>query len=526
MNSAEKSNFDINRQKGENETYICELIRNDSIQEFVSYVNRANIKLTTTIEQSIFETNSILLSKEPTLIEYAAFYGSIQIFQFLRLNGVRLDPLLLRYAIHSKNAELIHVIEENLEKPFYSNFYKTILEEAIKCHHNDIAEYIINNYGNKRDESFCYGLKYYNFCFMPENLNEYEIDFFYQLCEFNNSEIADLFLKNKKIEIDLKKTVELCCLNDSVDVLQVLLNNGIIGFNDLKKYKKFIQISIPSFVKEIELNSFKNCKSLYQVSFDDNNKSIVSFGKSSFRECSSLMKIKIPSSIELIKDSVFDGCVLLSEIEFEEKSSLKAIGCRTFENCCSLKSIKIPSTVELIGPFAFYKCNELHQIEILTSKLTSIETNLFDSCSKLTQIKIPSSVVSIKSSAFKDCISLKKIVCPSSVIEIGSYAFYRCSSLNQFEFENGSKLDEINDFAFKNCISLCKFIAPSSLIKIGNSAFDGCDALSCFLFEGNQPSIQSIGSFAFRDCDLLKSISIPSSTKIGIGMKLKINIII
>ena len=76
-------NFEEKRQKGENDSYLCELIRTDSIEDFISYVNQKNISLSSKIKSSIFETNSFLVEKEPSLIEYTAFFGSIQIFQYL-----------------------------------------------------------------------------------------------------------------------------------------------------------------------------------------------------------------------------------------------------------------------------------------------------------------------------------------------------------------------------------------------------------------------------------------------------------
>ena len=42
---------------------------------------------------------------EPTLIEYTAFYGAIQILNYLNKRGVELTSSLWIYTIHSKNAE-------------------------------------------------------------------------------------------------------------------------------------------------------------------------------------------------------------------------------------------------------------------------------------------------------------------------------------------------------------------------------------------------------------------------------------
>ena len=86
-------NYENKRQEGENDSYICSLIRQDSVEEFISYMNRNNFSLSSKIYHSIFETNSFLIEKKnTTLIEYAAFFGSFQIFQYLLMSKIILKP--------------------------------------------------------------------------------------------------------------------------------------------------------------------------------------------------------------------------------------------------------------------------------------------------------------------------------------------------------------------------------------------------------------------------------------------------
>ena len=127
---------------GENDSPICEIIRNDEIDEFITYVTKTDSPLSSHINPSIFETNEFLFDKTPTLIEYAAFFGSIQIFRFLLLNDVKLTEDLFLYAIHGRNADIIHILESNKIKPKYDK----CLFEAIKCNHNEITNYIFSNY--------------------------------------------------------------------------------------------------------------------------------------------------------------------------------------------------------------------------------------------------------------------------------------------------------------------------------------------------------------------------------------------
>lgn len=126
---------------------MCSLIRQDSVEDFIIYINKNIVSLTNfLIEPSLFESNSILNdSQKVTLIEYAAFYCSIEIFQYLLLNGCELPSSLWKYVIHGRNAELIHILKENHVD---GQDYIECVEESIKCHHNEITDYIINSLVN------------------------------------------------------------------------------------------------------------------------------------------------------------------------------------------------------------------------------------------------------------------------------------------------------------------------------------------------------------------------------------------
>ena len=160
------TNFDSNRHQGENGSYICSLIRQDSVAEFVKYINQANIDLSSEIKYSVFETNRFLIKKMPTLIQYAAFFGSIRIFNYLLLNKAKLNPSLWLYTIHSCNNELFVLLEEN-HLELTDDLYEQMFKESIKCHHNDLSVYLQEKINDK---------------------NEDNKDEFYDLLPFNNSD--------------------------------------------------------------------------------------------------------------------------------------------------------------------------------------------------------------------------------------------------------------------------------------------------------------------------------------------------
>ena len=205
--------FERKCEEGENDSEICYLIRNDSIEDFVSLMNRTNISPSRSIKPSIFETNSFLIknNERTSLIEYAAFFGSIQIFNYLRMSKAELRPALWLYSIHSNNAEMIHLLEENHVKPPNDSFL-TCLEEAIKCHHNEIARYIQNSLIedeclNKFDKSvISFSLHYHNYSFLPDDFLNDPFIFIY-FCSYNYVKPVELYLKNKDIKFDINQRV-------------------------------------------------------------------------------------------------------------------------------------------------------------------------------------------------------------------------------------------------------------------------------------------------------------------------------
>ena len=200
-----KENLDEYEKKqaiGENDSRVCELIREDLLDDFVDFVTKEKLSLERKIEKSIFESNPLLLSRGASLIEYAAFFGSVKIFNYLQENGNKLTPSLWLYAIHGKNNEIIRLLEENhikLEESEYSECFS----EAIKCHHNEIADYIRNKYGAGKDEksslAFEQCLKSYNISLIQTN--SVDQSSFCDLCQYDYFCLVDIISKDKGIDV-------------------------------------------------------------------------------------------------------------------------------------------------------------------------------------------------------------------------------------------------------------------------------------------------------------------------------------
>lgn len=203
--------------------------------------------------------------------------------------------------------------------------------------------------------------------------------------------------------------------------------------------------------------------------------------------------------------------------------SCKIIGIRAFSRN-DILTINA-SRCTTIGTEAFYMCSRLTSISF--PACTNIENYAFQNCSVLTSVNF-SACTSIGNSAFQNCSSLATASFPACTI-IKPYAFYRCQLLTSISFP---ACISIGSYAFASCYSLTTANLPSCT-SIGSSAFALCSALSSISFptcsvidnygfykcislvEANFPSCIKMSDLAFNNDTSLISVSFPNCTTIG-----------
>ena len=236
--------FNSKRKIGENDTYICQLIRNDDIDGFISYFNKNNISINSDIQNSIFDTNHFMSHfKKITLIDYAGFFGSIQIFRYLFKNNARFTYYSFPFAFHGRNPEIILILEKHeSKKSFLENWPK-----SIKCFHNEVANYIIKNYflndseiQSKLDSEITYhAIKYHNFDFITLNNNIYQ--YINEFCKYGFTSLVNYLIEETDaiqcIYTDLYYLETRCSLlyniikNEHFEIMKMLLDKKLIDIN-------------------------------------------------------------------------------------------------------------------------------------------------------------------------------------------------------------------------------------------------------------------------------------------------------
>lgn len=188
----------------------------------------------------------------------------------------------------------------------------------------------------------------------------------------------------------------------------------------------------------------------------------------------------------------------------------------------------IPSGVTSIFSVCFSNYKNFYELEIPDS-LEEIASSIFSGCKNLEKVKLPRNLKKIGICAFSDCIALREITVPEKLTEIGDFAFAGCESLKKFNFPLG--LIRIGKYAFTST-ALEQIILPAGVSFVGESAFSGCKRLvnadissltyiSEKMLDGCgtlrtvrfSPDTTAISAYAFRGCEKLQKIDLPSSVR-------------
>ncbi|KAK8899206.1 hypothetical protein M9Y10_001510 [Tritrichomonas musculus] len=368
--------YEEKRNRGENDDYLCQIIRQDSIEEFITEYKKRGFSLEMEIPASFFETNSFLLKNRPTLIEYASFFGSSQIFRFLIQNEVELTSSLWLYAIHSDNSEMISILEEKCPKP---ESFKESWIEAIKCHHNSMANYLENNYSIETCYKF---FSFFNISILANNNVNREVILYYS-CKYDYFDLCKILLNTTKVNINCFKSTwideietinistrtvnyeikrrlisektpfAVACQNSNIDIINLLLLDNKIDINLPNFYfdeRKAIQIKIPLYLA-VENNKSDVVKILLLRPEIDINFHRISEKVSQ----TSLCKAVELQNIEIIK-------LLLSHPEID---------------------VNLPEESENKSQTALYLAVELQNIEIIKLLLSHPKINVNKECNAL-----------------------------------------------------------------------------------------------------------------------------------------------
>lgn len=153
-----------------------------------------------------------------------------------------------------------------------------------------------------------------------------------------------------------------------------------------------VGVSLPSATSVLD-SAFEGCKSLYGIDLPN----ITVLGKNAFKGATSLYDFNmdknghniLPSGITVLNEGVFNGTSITNMVikgELDSKSNKTGIS--MFENCTNLEFVVLPSNLDSISKNTFKGCSQLSKITFgdlvnETHTLSAIDSTAFTGCDLL-----------------------------------------------------------------------------------------------------------------------------------------------
>lgn len=202
--------------------------------------------------------------------------------------------------------------------------------------------------------------------------------------------------------------------------------------------------------------------------------------------------------MENSSSDTLEGKLVISE-------SATSLDTNAFRGCSKLSEVVIPGSINSMGEYAFTDCSGLQTV-VIQQGIKKIDEKVFYRCENLMHVTIPDSVTTIGSHAFRECGNLTEITIPDSVTAIAGYVFTDCRSLTEITIP--ATVNTLGKGVFYDCRSLTSIVIPDGITTVREQMFHSCTSLTKVTIPD---SVTSIEAQAFENCASLQSITIPSS---------------
>ena len=306
--------------------------------------------------------------------------------------------------------------------------------------------------------------------------------------------------------------------------------NLVIGANVFSG-TPITQMALPARVSEFGASAFADCKDLATVSIP----AVQTVPTAAFKGCAALVTVNLPEGVQTISSEAFAGCTALTSIAIP--ASVTVLGTDTdgalnvFTNSTAISAINVapenakyasvngvlyaknesgvnstlfycpvgntgndgvftvPADVTRVESGAFAKNKGITKVEFSGAGSNfTFGNKVFDGCTGLKEVRLPSGLTEVGESLFANCTSLTKVFIPNTVSLIGNMAFYKCTMLREVEFEagnisnplviaDGSEVGGPPQYygVFVGCRSLGEISFPERTTVIGSYAFSIVD---------------------------------------------------
>ena len=391
------------------------------------------------------------------------------------------------------------------------------------------------------------------------------------LSKYNAGELVDLVIPRKYNNLDVTE-IGYSAFKEKDKIQKLVIQETVTGINsqafaycsEIEKITCPISLKMGGGGASLHVEKFEGCTGIKEVNltkgtgigfdydgayggsrdttpwyYSKNNaikitleQGITKIGNNTFYNCNGLSgDMSLPESITEIGENAFYNCSNLTG-DINLPRGLTNLGSYAFYNCSGLSGdINLPEGIIKLNTATFYNCAGLTGTIKINKNQTELPRDVFYGCENITEIIIPDEVSKIELGVFYNCKKVKKLTIPISTCAVSIYSsstgiiyqpFGNCTEIEEIYFTKGTGqgYDYVTNQAhaywqspWYNAQNVKKITFENGITKIGLNMFRDCKGLNC---EVNLPaSITEIGSYAFYNCNNLKTKIPENLTEIG-----------
>ena len=438
------------------------------------------------------------------------------------------------YYVFNTSQKTATVSYKHVSASTNSNAYRGTITIPSTVTYNDV-EYIVNGIGTETFHD-CDAL---TSIILPPTIKEIGRDAFINCSNLNEIYITDYlaWCKIKFYNVYSNPLVYAGTLFVNQEIMTSLRIPDGADISEIGDYAfincPFDSIILNDSIRRIGVQAFAGCYNLKDIYI---GKNIVEIGENAFFYCNSCESVvwnaKHYNDIAADNNPFQDIQYFITSFVFgSDVEYIPAYLCCDMEN---IQSINIPEHVIGIGENAFYNCSRLKniswdaencsdfaylnggsnapfysikgQIQSFTigNNVKHIPAYLCYGISNISDISLPSSLLSIGNSAFSSCTKLTSVSIPESIVSIGESAFSMCNSLQKVY---------INDIGAW-CTIRFNGVYSNPLYQASHLFLNGIELTNLVIPEGTT----SIAKYAFHGFKGATSVTIPNSlTDFGVS---------
>lgn len=353
---------------------------------------------------------------------------------------------------------------------------------------------------------------------------------------YNNKALKAIDLSATQLEILNDNVFENCSMlasvkfNTSITQIGTTITGTSTYYGTFRNCTLLKEITIPAQVETLGNAAFSGCSSLETVTFEEGSQ-VKKFLVATFSGCASLKNINLPAGLTDLGTTTFYGTAFE---EFTFPANISTIGASLFSNAKRLAEVKVLgeitsiganafektairsfdfSSVTTIGASAFKDCTQLvgtvttdgdgketvNAIDL--SDVATLGASAFSGCTLLEKVKLTkddgTGLAVLPDSLFEKCSSLTQITLPSNVTFLGKNTF-ASSGLTSIYLPKGitsilsaatkkpSAYDSTKTTTFQNCVDLKSVTTEldGQITNVAGNVFEGCVSLVDFDFTG------------------------------------------